>query len=201
MIDGVQANAANQALDNSPRFGVPGSGLSVERPAHERLQTGGRLRMRSFAKRDSLMPRRRDGDRRPRPGRNRMAEAGRRPHRRCIDRRQYTLTSGRIYLSGRQARSACRSCNTSATRPRDPKTGGFISGYRGSPLGMYDHALWREVASCRAQHAFRTGPQRGPRRHRRLGQPAGRHLAGRNVDGAFGIWYGKGRASTGPSTC
>ena len=78
-------------------------------------------------------------------------------------------------------------------RAQGLNTAGFISGYRGSPLGMYDHALWR-AKSFLKQHdiEFCAGPQRGSGGDRRVGQPAGRHVPGAKVDGVFGIWYGKG---------
>ena len=56
---------------------------------------------------------------------------------------KYSLDSGRIYLSGIQAlvRLALDQ------RRRDERSGiataGFISGYRGSPLGGLDSALWQ----------------------------------------------------------
>lgn len=54
---------------------------------------------------------------------------------------KYVSTSGRVYLSGIQAlvrllimgqRDLAAGLNT----------GGFVSGYRGSPLGGFDKALW-----------------------------------------------------------
>jgi len=53
---------------------------------------------------------------------------------------KYRVESRRIYLSGVQALVRLPMLQ----RERDRAAGltaGFISGYRGSPLGMYDHAL------------------------------------------------------------
>ena len=76
--------------------------------------------------------------------------------------------------------SACPCCSANATAPPALNTAGFISGYRGSPLGMYDHALWRAKSlPAIARHRLRPRPQRGPRRDGGVGQPAGRAVPGR----------------------
>ena len=60
-------------------------------------------------------------------------------------------------------------------------TAGFISGYRGSPLGTYDSALWQAKALLEKQrHPLPARPQRRPRRHRGVGQPAGRPVSRRH---------------------
>ena len=53
-------------------------------------------------------------------------------------------------------------------------TAGFISGYRGSPLGGLDQQFWRAEKHLQGErHRLPAGPQRGPRRDRRLGLAAG----------------------------
>src|SRR4051794_34341686 len=56
---------------------------------------------------------------------------------------KYRLESKRIFLSGTQALVRLPMLQRERDRLQGLNTGGFISGYRGSPLGMYDHALWR----------------------------------------------------------
>ena len=56
---------------------------------------------------------------------------------------KYTRLSGRVYLSGTQALVRLPLMQQARDRAAGLKTGGFISGYRGSPLGGYDRALWR----------------------------------------------------------
>ena len=55
---------------------------------------------------------------------------------------KYALESGRAFMSGVQALVRLPMLQ----RARDAKAGlntaGFVSGYRGSPLGGYDQALW-----------------------------------------------------------
>ena len=56
---------------------------------------------------------------------------------------KYRLESGRIYVNGTQALARLPFIQ----RRRDARAGlhtaGFISGYRGSPLGSFDQALWQ----------------------------------------------------------
>jgi indolepyruvate ferredoxin oxidoreductase len=72
-------------------------------------------------------------------------------------------------------------------------TAGFISGYRGSPLGMYDHALWR-AKSFLQQHdiAFVPGLNEDLAATAVWGSQQVGMFPGAKVDGVFGIWYGKG---------
>ena len=56
---------------------------------------------------------------------------------------KYRLEAKRIYLSGVQALVRLPMLQRERDRAGGLNTAGFISGYRGSPLGMYDHALWR----------------------------------------------------------
>jgi len=88
-------------------------------------------------------------------------------------------------------------------RRRGLNTAGFISGYRGSPLGVYDQALWQAKKHLAAQNiVFQPGVNERARRHCGVGHAAvGAAAAKLQFDGVFGIWYGKGRAPTAVPMC
>ena len=56
---------------------------------------------------------------------------------------KYTLASGRIYLTGTQALVRLAMVQRERDLAAGLNTAGFISGYRGSPLGGFDQALWK----------------------------------------------------------
>ncbi len=70
---------------------------------------------------------------------------------------KYTLQSGRIYLSGIQALVRLPMMQRLRDRAAGLNTAGFISGYRGSPLGGYDNALW-QAQHLLDQHDIRFQP-------------------------------------------
>ncbi len=106
---------------------------------------------------------------------------------------KYTVTSGRIYLSGIQALVRLPILQYERDKAAGLKTGGFISGYRGSPLGMYDHALWRAKSHLAAHNVhFEPGLNEDLAATAVWGSQQVGIWPGANVDGAFGIWYGKG---------
>ena len=106
---------------------------------------------------------------------------------------KYTLPSGRIYLSGIQALVRLPILQYERDKAAGLKTGGFISGYRGSPLGMYDHALWRAKSHLKAHNIhFQPGLNEDLAATSVWGSQQVGMFPGANVDGVFGIWYGKG---------
>ena len=63
---------------------------------------------------------------------------------------KYTLEEGRVYLSGTQALVRLPMLQKARDRAAGLNTAGFISGYRGSPLGAYDQALWQAKGHLKA---------------------------------------------------
>ena len=82
-----------------------------------------------------------------------------------------------------------------ARRAAGLNTAGFVSGYRGSPLGGARPGAVEGAASFleRAHITFQPGPERGPRRDRRSGaRSRSTCIPGAKYDGVFAMWYGKG---------
>src|SRR6201987_581985 len=106
---------------------------------------------------------------------------------------KYDLEARRIYLSGPQARVRLPMLQRERDRAAGLNTGGFISGYRGSPLGMYDHAPWRAKNFFEKQEIhFVSGLNEDLAATAVWGSQQVGLFPGAKVDGVFGIWYGKG---------
>ena len=95
---------------------------------------------------------------------------------------KYALESGRVFLTGAQALVRLLILQRQRDALAGLNTAGFISGYRGSPLGALDQALWKaqKFLDQRA-HQVPAGSQRGPRRDGAVGHAAGQPLSRRQV--------------------
>src|SRR5262249_9868303 len=106
---------------------------------------------------------------------------------------KYRFEAKRIYLSGVQALVRLPMLQRERDRAAGLNTGGFISGYRGSPLGMYDHTLWRAKSFLKEHDiAFVPGLNEDLAATAVWGSQQVGLFPGAKVDGVFGIWYGKG---------
>ncbi|MGE4417310.1 MAG: hypothetical protein AB7D26_08725, partial [Marinobacterium sp.] len=56
---------------------------------------------------------------------------------------RYLRDTGRVFLTGTQALVRIPLMQARLDRQNGLDTAGLISGYRGSPLGAYDQALWQ----------------------------------------------------------
>ena len=56
---------------------------------------------------------------------------------------KYELEEGQVFITGTQALVRIPIMQRQRDAAAGLKTGGFISGYRGSPLGLYDQSLWK----------------------------------------------------------
>jgi indolepyruvate ferredoxin oxidoreductase len=106
---------------------------------------------------------------------------------------KYVQPGGRVFLSSNQALVRLPLDQARRDRAAGLKTAGFISGYRGSPLGVYDTALWA-AQKLLTEHDIRFVPGlneelavsaiRGTQELNWFGRSA--------FEGVFGLWYGKG---------
>ena len=107
---------------------------------------------------------------------------------------KYSLGNGRAFMSGVQALVRLPMLQRQRDAAVGLKTAGFISGYRGSPLGGYDQALWSAKKHLAAQHiVFQPGVNEELAATAVWGtQQLDLYPESRKFDGVFGIWYGKG---------
>ncbi|TMH43290.1 MAG: indolepyruvate ferredoxin oxidoreductase family protein [Betaproteobacteria bacterium] len=106
---------------------------------------------------------------------------------------KYTLERGRVFLTGTQALIRVMMLQ----RARDARAGvnsaGFVSGYRGSPLGGFDQALWRARAHLESHHIrFQPGVNEDLAATAIWGTQQLNLFPGARYDGVFSMWYGKG---------
>jgi indolepyruvate ferredoxin oxidoreductase len=106
---------------------------------------------------------------------------------------KYSLDEGRIYLTGTQALVRLPMMQRQRDVLRGLNTGCFIAGYRGSPLGGFDQALWGARRFLGPNHIHFQ-----PAINEELGATAvwGSQqinlFPGSKYDGVFALWYAKG---------
>ncbi len=106
---------------------------------------------------------------------------------------RFARAQGRVFLTGTQALVRLPLIQRQIDQANGLNTAGFISGYRGSPLGGYDMELWRAKQEL-ADNAIEFLPavNEDLAATAVLGSQQVESDPDRQVDGVFGIWYGKG---------
>jgi len=106
---------------------------------------------------------------------------------------KYTATSGRVFLTGTQALIRLPMLQRERDLAAGLNTAGFISGYRGSPLGNLDLGLWKAREHLAEHHVtFQPGLNEDMAATAVWGSQQVNLFPGAKYDGVFGLWYGKG---------
>ncbi|WP_269631841.1 indolepyruvate ferredoxin oxidoreductase family protein [Pelomonas sp. BJYL3] len=101
--------------------------------------------------------------------------------------------SGQVFLTGTQALVRLLLAQKALDERSGLKTAGFVSGYRGSPLGMVDQQLWKAKKFLdAAQVNFLPAINEDLAATACLGVQRVALDPKRTVDGVFAMWYGKG---------
>ncbi|MGO9418212.1 indolepyruvate ferredoxin oxidoreductase family protein [Roseiarcus sp.] len=106
---------------------------------------------------------------------------------------RWAAPEGWFYMTGMQALVRLPIQQRLRDAAAGLNTGGYVSGYRGSPLGRYDIELWRAQPMLqRLNIVFRPGLNEDLAATAIWGAQHVPSFPGATVDGVFGIWYGKG---------
>ena len=106
---------------------------------------------------------------------------------------KYTATEGTAYITGTQALVLLPLLQRRRDLLAGLNTAGYISGYRGSPVGGYDQALWKARSHLKEHHIkFQPGLNEDLAATAIWGTQQLTSFEGAQYDGVFGIWYGKG---------
>ncbi|MGO3932656.1 indolepyruvate ferredoxin oxidoreductase family protein [Rhodopseudomonas pseudopalustris] len=106
---------------------------------------------------------------------------------------KYVQQSGQIFLSGTQALVRLPMAQVRRDRAFGLNTAGFVTGYRGSPLGGYDqqlHAARKHLEQYNVK--FQPGVNEDLAATAIWGTQQLNLSPGARYDGVVGIWYGKG---------
>ncbi|MEQ9463966.1 MAG: indolepyruvate ferredoxin oxidoreductase family protein [Haliea sp.] len=106
---------------------------------------------------------------------------------------KYALDTARAYMTGIEALVRLPMLQHQRDQRAGLNTAAFISGYRGSPLGGVDQALWK-ARPWLAKHNvhFQPGLNEDLAATAVWGSQQTNLFAGARYDGVFGMWYGKG---------
>ena len=106
---------------------------------------------------------------------------------------KYSLADGRAWMSGIHALVRLPINQRLHDTRRGLNTAGFISGYRGSPLGGLDQNLWKAKQQLTDHHVvFQPGLNEDLAATAVWGSQQVNLFPGAKYDGVFGMWYGKG---------
>src|SRR5512135_3713494 len=106
---------------------------------------------------------------------------------------KYTLENGRVFLTGIQALVRLPMMQRQRDLAAGLNTAGFVSGYRGSPLGGLDQALWKARKFLEAHHiTFQPGINEDLAATAVWGTQQVNLYPSARYQGVFAMWYGKG---------
>ena len=106
---------------------------------------------------------------------------------------KYTLAKGRAYMNGTQALVRLLMLQHERDMKAGLNTAGFVSGYRGSPLGAVDQTLWKAKKHLEQHHiAFQPGLNEDLAATSVWGSQQVNLYPKAKYDGVFAMWYGKG---------
>ncbi|SMP52989.1 indolepyruvate ferredoxin oxidoreductase family protein [Noviherbaspirillum suwonense] len=106
---------------------------------------------------------------------------------------KYTLERGRAFLTGTQALIRLPMQQRIRDAHAGLNTAGFVTGYRGSPLGSVDQTAMKAKKYLDAQHVrFHPGVNEDLAATSIWGTQQVNLFEGALYDGVFGMWYGKG---------
>ncbi len=106
---------------------------------------------------------------------------------------KYQVDSDRYFLTGSQALVRLPLLQRQLDQQAGLNTAGYISGYRGSPLGGVDIQMWQARKRIEEAHIiFRPGVNEELAATAIWGTQQLPHLQAAKYDGVFAYWYGKG---------
>jgi indolepyruvate ferredoxin oxidoreductase len=106
---------------------------------------------------------------------------------------KYTLARGRVFMTGIQALIRLPMLQRQADLQAGLNTAGFLTGYRGSPLGTVDQTAAKAKKYLDAAHVrFHPGMNEDLAATSVWGTQQVNLFPGAQYDGVFSLWYGKG---------